>query len=274
MIYSGIARLFFGICIIIGAFSLSVQVVQAEMVPHKAIYSLSLGDSGPSGRFVNVGGAVRTALEKTCDAWISAEQIRMLVETQSGAQLQQNLNYTGWESLDGKQYRFAARSSTGAEKKNYRGQAHSDPEGPGEAVYTKPKKITQKLPPDTHFYFGLVAWVIEKAKAGASRVETTVFDGTDEEGAQRVSAFIVPLKGKEATPGAENITELGPLVKRPGWTVRLAFYPVDSRSAAPEYEVQAEILDNGVTPKMELIFSDFTAIQKLEKIEALKRPDC
>ncbi|NQU59954.1 MAG: DUF1849 family protein [Rhodospirillales bacterium] len=274
MIRSVMVRFFLGFAVLVGAFWLPDMVAKAEIVPHRAIYSLSLGDSGSSGRFVNVGGGVRTTLERTCDAWISAEQIKMLVETQSGARLQQNLAYTGWESLDGRQYRFAARSSTGTEKKNYRGQARSHPKNSGEAVYTKPKKMTQKLPPDTHFYFGLVSWVIEKAKAGVSRAETTVFDGTDEEGVQRVSAFIVPLKGKKAKPEDEKDSGLGPLVKRPGWTIRLAFYPVDSRGGAPEYEVQADILDNGVTPKMELIFSDFTAIQKLEKIEALKRPDC
>ena len=56
--------------------------------------------------------------------------------------------------------------------------------------------------------------------------------------------------------------------------MRIAFYPIDSRGAAPDYEVQAVILDNGVTPKMELVFTNFTAIQKLEKIEALELPNC
>lgn len=56
--------------------------------------------------------------------------------------------------------------------------------------------------------------------------------------------------------------------------MRIAFYPLDGLGAAPDYEVQAVVLDNGVTPKLELVFTGFTAIQTLEKIEALELPDC
>ena len=260
----------FGIAVIAATLELSVSAVMADLVPHRAVYSLKLGKADTSGRFISVDGAVRTMVEKTCDAWITSEQIVMRVETQVGGQLLQSLKYTGWESLDGKLYRFAAHSRTNDEKTSYKGYARSNPKSAGEAVYSLPKKMTQKLPPDTHFYFGLTSWLIEQAKAGASRAETVVFDGTDEEGPQRAVAFIVPLE--ENSDKFNKV--LGPLLKRPGWTISLAFYPMDSRSATPDYEVRAVVLDNGVTPKLELVFTDFTAIQKLEKIEALDPPNC
>ena len=56
--------------------------------------------------------------------------------------------------------------------------------------------------------------------------------------------------------------------------MHIAFYPLDSRAAAPDYEVQAVVLDNGVTPKLKLVFTSFTTIQTLEKIEALTSPKC
>ena len=264
------SRIFAGLGAAVAALVLSGHPVWSEMVPHRAVYSLTMGKSGPSGRFVNVGGAVKVVLEKTCDAWIAAEQINMHIDTQVGGRLLQDLKYTGWESFDGKQYRFAARSRINNESKKFMGNAQSDPKQPGEAVYSKPKKLKMELPPGTRFYFGLTSWLIERARSGASRAETVVFDGTDEEGPQRAVAFIIPLDNK----GVIAKNEMGPLLDRPGWTMRIAFYPIDSRGAAPDYEVQAVILDNGVTPKMELVFTDFTAIQKLEKIEALELPKC
>ena len=242
----------------------------AELAPHRAIYSLTMGESDSPGRFLGVAGAVKTALEKTCDAWITAERINMQVTTQEGGLLNQDLMYTGWESLDGSLYRFAAYSNTNGEKKKFKGVAHSDPKAVGEAVYSQPKKITMKLPPGTQFYFGLTSWLIDQAKAGLSRAETVIFDGTDEEGPQRAIAFIVPLNKPAA--GAEN--KFGPLLDRPGWTMRIAFYPLNSRVAEPDYEVQAVVLDNGVTPKLNLVFTTFTAVQTLEKIEALEQPKC
>jgi len=242
--------------------------VAAELVPHRAIYSLSLGETQGSGQFNSVSGAVRTTLEKTCDAWITAEQVSMNITTQTGDELKQKLAYTGWESLDGKRYRFAARSNTNGDAKKYQGVAHADAKKPGQAMYSKPKKITMTLPPGTQFYWGLTSWLIEQARSGASRAEAVVFDGTDEEGPQRAIAFIIPL-AKKTTKHA-----LGPLLDRPGWTMRIAFYGIDSRNAEPEYEVQAVILDNGITPRLDLVFSSFTAVQSLEKIEALSAPKC
>jgi len=248
-----------------------VSAAVNDLSPHRAVYSLTMGETDAPGQFLRVGGAVQSVLEKTCEAWISAERINMQVTTQSGGRLSQDLMYTGWESLDGKEYRFAARSSTNGEVVKYKGTAHSDPKSAGEAVYTQPDKITMKLPSGTQFYFGLTSWLIEKARAGETRAETIVFDGTDEEGPQRAIAFIIPLQKPGAKPVANK---LGPLVDRPGWTMRIAFYPIDGRAAEPDYEVQAVVLDNGVTPKLELVFTSFTAIQTLEKIEALAKPKC
>ncbi len=242
----------------------------AELTPHRAIYSLSLGETGSPGRFIGVGGAVKTVLEKACDAWITAERVNMRVTTREGGQVSQDLMYTGWESLDGRRYRFVAYSTTNGERKKFKGTARSDPKAAGEAVYSQPKKIIMKLPPGTRFYLGMTSWLIDQAKAGLSRAETVIFDGTDEEGPQRAIVFIVPLNKPAA--GAGN--KLGPLLDRPGWTMRIAFYPLGGRAAEPDYEVQAVVLDNGVTPKLELVFSSFTAIQTLEKIEALEQPQC
>jgi len=252
------------------AIAISAGAASAEMVPHRAIYSLSLGKADSSGRFIGVAGAVVTSVERTCDAWITAEQVDMRVETQVGGELQQKLDFTGWESLDGRNYRFVARSRSVSEQKNFKGAAQADPDRPGEAVYTLPKKSKIALPPGTHFYFGLTQWLIEQAKTGKTRAETVVFDGTDETGPQRAVAFIIPL-AKGAAKAKEGF---GPVIERPGWTMRIAFFPVDGTAAAPDYEVEAVVLDNGVTPKMEMVFAGFTAIQTLEKIEILEAPKC
>ncbi len=266
---AGISRSIFTLAPVAMAIAVALVVVPgpqggawaAELAPHRAIYSLSLGETDSPSRFIGVGGAVKTALEKTCDAWITAERINMQVTTQEGVQVSQDLMYTGWESLDGRRYRFVAYSITnGEKKKKFKGTARSDPKAAGEAVYSQPKKIIMKLPPGTQFYLGLTSWLIDQAKAGLSRAETVIFDGTDEEGPQRAIVFIVPLNKPAA--GAEN--KLGPLLDRPGWTMRIAFYPLGSRAAEPDYEVQAVVLDNGVTPKMDLVFTTFTAVQTLE----------
>ncbi len=259
--------------IALAAVVFAVSPALADIVPHRALYSLSLGKATESGGFTDVQGAVKTRIEKTCDAWITTEQIKMRVKTQAGATISQDLSYTGWESSDGNEYRFAASSVLDGEETRFRGRAESFPNGkdsPGQVEFREPKEFDMDLPPGTRFYFGLTAWLIEQAEAGAKRAETVTFDGTDEDGPQRVVAIILPLKNKSSSIWGK----FGALLDRPGWTVRLAFYAIDSKDAAPDYEVEAVVLDNGVTPRMKMVFSEFTAIQKLEKIEALKGPEC
>lgn len=249
---------------------LAASPAVADIAPHQALYSLSLGKATSSGNFSDVQGMVNSRIEKICDAWITTEQIKMRVKIRTGATISHDLTYTGWESADGKQYRFAASSVQDGQETRFRGRAWSQQDKPGLAVFSEPKKFDIALPPGTQFYFGLTAWLIEQAEAGAKRAETVTFDGTDEEGPQRVVAIIMPLKNKSSIMWGK----FGALLDRPGWTVRLAFYAIDSKDAAPDYEVEAVILDNGVTPRMEMIFSEFTAIQKLVKIEALEGPEC
>ncbi len=250
-----------------------LPVSNSNLLPHSSFYSLSMGTSKNSESFVDVKGIVRANLERTCEGWITSERIKMQVSLQSNRQWKQELIYTGWESNDGTKYRFATRSSNNGKTVKYRGIANSNENLPGKAIYSQPKKVVMILPPGTHFYYGLTAWLIKKARSGVRRAETTVFDGTDLDGPQQVTSFIIPIKAKDVLDKKMN-SILGPLIERPGWKMHIAFYASGGRKAEPEYEVRAIILDNGIIPKLDLVFDTFTAVQTLEKIELIKAPNC
>lgn len=54
----------------------------------------------------------------------------------------------------------------------------------------------------------------------------------------------------------------------------MAFFPMDSDEAAPEYEMSLKLLENGVAQSMLIDYGDFTVAAVLEKIEAIPRPRC
>ena len=56
--------------------------------------------------------------------------------------------------------------------------------------------------------------------------------------------------------------------------MRLAFFPQDSRAAAPEYEIEIDQLDNGVATRMVLDFHAFSVVLTIDKIEAVTAPSC
>jgi hypothetical protein len=84
-----------------------------------------------------------------------------------------------------------------------------------------------------------------------------------------VSAVIGPMV--EPDPEA---AKKSPLLNRPGWRVRLAFFPADQSAEKPEYELGMLLLDNGVSRDMTIDYGDYTIKATLDDIEALPKPGC
>ncbi len=249
----------------------SAAPAAAELVPHRAIYSVKLGSVRANAGVVDVRGAAKLVLEKTCDGWIMTEEITMEMGTAAGGIINQDTRVAGWESLDGTSYRFAVRNVTGRQVEGFKGEARLGAAGkPGRATFKVPPGKTVALPEGTLFPAGYTAWLIERALAGDRQAPGTVFDGADAQGLRTVIAFI----GPRVESGRHGKKGLGALVQRPGWNIRLAYYPLDSRAAAPEFEIEVLQLDNGVAPRLVLDYPQMTVIMTMEKIETIPAPRC
>ena len=64
------------------------------------------------------------------------------------------------------------------------------------------------------------------------------------------------------------------MLQRPGWRVRLAFFPADQNAEKPDYELGMLLLDNGISRDMMIDYGDYTIRAKLNKIEPLGKPHC
>lgn len=244
------------------------SAVAADLVAHRAAYVIKTGKVRPGGAFSGVGGTMTLNVEKTCDAWLVAQDIDMVMTTTEGESLRQGLRYASWESLDGTHYRFASRNYVGHGEEFWRGEATLDrPGGRGEVQFRESEERAEALPPGTFFPVSHTAWIIDQANAGARQLPHNVFDGADGDGA----APAVLVIGKRVSPPAE---ESDPLLAQPGWSILLSYFDPESREALPDYEVQAIQLDNGVSTRLLLDYGDFTATMTLDKIEPLPEPDC
>ncbi len=243
----------------------------AGLVPHRAIYSVKLGSVRANAGFVDARGAAKIVLEKTCDGWIMTQELTVDMGTAAGGVIKQDGRLAGWESLDGKSYRFAARNTVGKQVEGFKGEAKlGGPGNPGKATFKVPTGKTMTLPEGTLFPTGHTAWLIERAQAGDRQAPRIVFDGTDGQGPRKVIAFI----GPRVESGRHGKKGLGALVQRPGWNIRLAFYPLNSRAAAPEYEIEVLQLDNGVAPRLMVDYPQLTVVMTMEKIETIPPPRC
>lgn len=261
------------------AFLVSVGAAPAaravDIAPHRALYSLTLAQTKSAGGVVSATGAMVYEWGETCEGWTVQQRFRLRLEYAEQDNVDVNSTLVTWESKDGQRYRFNERRVRNGEvDEEIKGDAKLD--GPGKggtAEFTKPQKVRLNLPAGTLFPTAHTLFLIERAKAGDQFVGRKVFDGATVDNAGTITAVIGPgLK-----PGASNASEKlpkSPLLERPSWRMRLAFFPADSKQEQPDYELGMRLLDNGVSQDMTLDYGDYVIRAKLDDIEALTRPSC
>lgn len=241
----------------------------AKMVPHQAIYDMSLASNSPASRFNGVSGAAVTNIEKTCEGWVVNEQIVMTMLTVAGGAIEREMNFKARESLDGSTYFFESNSVTNGEHREYSGSARRKANGEAEAEFVTPRPFEMPLPKGTRFYISTTNWLLDMLESGERAGQTYAFDGTDDEGPQKVTAFILPDSiGGEGLSGDET------LLSAKAWQVRMAFFKLEGQASQPEFEISLRILENGIITHFELIFDDLIVNQVLQDVLPAKNERC
>jgi hypothetical protein len=251
-----------------------------DIAPHRALYSLSLASSRTSGGAGVVGASGGMVYEwgETCDGWTVQQRFLLRLEY---AEQEQNVEMSStlvtWESKDGLRYRFNERRlRNGDLDEEIKGEAKLDDKGKGgTAEFTKPETTTLKLPAGTLFPTAHTLVLIERAQAGDQFVARKVFDGATVENSGQITAVIGPeLKPGEGAKGKDEKPPKSPLLNRPSWRMRLAFFPADNKVEQPDYELGQRLLDNGVSQDMTIDYSDYIIRARLDDIEPLPKPNC
>ncbi|MGE0094899.1 MAG: cell envelope integrity EipB family protein [Alphaproteobacteria bacterium] len=255
----------------LGMASLPAFPLQAsDLAPYRAAYVLKY-DGGTSGSgIVEASGAMTAEWRQTCEGWSVEQRIRMELINGDGEVLVTDTGYTSWESSNGLTFRFNVRTLRNEEMaEEFGGDAKLNGRGgTGTARFTIPDKRTMKLPMGTLFPMAHSEALLRAAEAGKTRLSATVFDGATKEGVAEVSAII----GKRGiVPQSENAEAL---ITRPFWPVRLAFFDLGSKEAAPHYELGMRMFDNGVAGDQIMDFGDFRMRAVLTEIEPLPKPKC
>jgi hypothetical protein len=243
----------------------------ADIMPHRALYTMSLGKAGGDAGVTGASGTMAYQWGETCDGWTVEQRYRLKMGYAESADVAIASNFVTWEAKDGLHYRFNQKEArNGADNEELRGTAKLD--GPGKggtAEFEKPEGKNFELPPGALFPSAHTIFLIDKAKAGETFISRHIFDGATVENAVLVSAVI----GPKVEPDAEAAKQ-SPLLNRPGWRVRLAFFPADPKAEKPDYELGMLLLDNGVSRDMVIDYGDYAIRAKLDDIEALPRPGC
>ncbi len=243
----------------------------AEIAPHRALYMMSLGNARNDSGVVDARGTMDYEWGETCDGWTIEQRYRLKMRYAETSDVDIVSSFVTWESKDGLRYRFNQKQTRNGEvDQEIRGEARLD--GPGKggvAEFSKPQPQTLKLEPGVMFPSTHTILLIDSAHAGENFVSRLVFDGAADENAVQVSAVIGVKLGADPQAATRS-----PLLERPGWRVRLAFFPVDANAEKPDYELGMRLLDDGVSQDMVIDYGEYSIRAKLDDIEPLSKPNC
>ncbi len=262
-------RLRMGAAAAVMTVALPLSATAVDVEPHRAVYKMTLERAQSASGVVGAGGTMLYQWADSCDGWTIEQRykLRMQYSEQDDAEL--SISFVTWESKDGTQYRFNVRKlKDGETTEELRGDARVAANGgAGEAKFVRPEATAIALAAGTLFPTAHTLALIDAASHGATFLSKNVFDGGTVEGAFEVTGGI----GTEhkAEPSAKN-----PLLRSRWWPIRLAFFPADSQSPQPDYELGMDLQDNGIARELTLDYGNFVVRAKLESIEPMPKPHC
>jgi hypothetical protein len=242
-----------------------------RLLPHKAIYALSLGDLRSSSSVVETAGRFEFEWQDVCDGWAVSQRFRIALLYDDGLSVSYGWSLSSWESKDGTRYRFFIRRFDGSgQAESVRGEAELGADGSGKAVYFEPERREIALPAGTLFPTLHTRRVLEGAEADGVPVWNMVFDGSGDEGLFGVSAAL-----SRRLPGGAPTQLASPLLEGvPSWRINLAFYGPDAANVEPEQEQGLRLFANGVVDEMRLDYGDFVLDADLTELAQLPPPNC
>ena len=236
------------------------------LLSHRALYRLTLADSGSGSSLTRVRGGLVLEWRAACDGWLSQQRLGFVAEAAEGPGFAYDVRFSSWESLDRTQLRFTVRSFDGAAKEEeFRGSAKlGAPGATGTVSYTLPKPEEVGIPAGTIFPTEHIADLIAAAQAGEHILSRQVFDGSGEDALTKATAVI----------GRAKTTTLPDGTSQTVWPISVAYFPLDGDDALPQFEIAFDLSPGGVMSDVRLDYGEFTLDAALEKLETLPAPAC
>src|SRR5258708_5536643 len=163
------------------ATSPAVSAGAAEIAPHHALYSMSLGATHGDAGVTGAGGTMAYQWGESCDGWTVEQRYRLKMAYAESQDVSISSNFVTWESKDGLRYRFNQKETrNGTDNDEIRGTAKLDGADKGGTVeFEKPQPKSLKLPPGVLFPSSHTIFLIDKAKAGENFISRQLFHGAN-----------------------------------------------------------------------------------------------
>jgi hypothetical protein len=250
------------------------------LVPHRAIYDLSLGAVRGNSTIAGVTGRILYDFDgNACQGYsLEFRQVSEL-DTGEGKTSTSDLRSTTWEGADAKSFKFTSQNFvdqslvTTVDGKAEHGSSKTAVD------LTKPEPKTLDLDAGVVFPTEHMIRAITAAEAGQTILTFPVYDGS--ETGDKVFNTLTVI-GRKIAPGerlhddaAANEPKLVPV---PRWPVTISYFEKqktdDSSEETPAYSISFELYENGISRALTLDYNDFVVNGKLSSLQIKDSKPC
>jgi hypothetical protein len=255
-------------------------IVPIALVPHRAIYDLSLGATRSNAQVAGVRGRILYDFDgNTCQGYsLEFRQVSEL-DTGEGKVSTTDLRSTTWEGADAKSFKFTSQNFID-ENLVDSVDGHAEREASKTAVaLEKPQQKSLSLAAGVVFPTEHMVRAINAAHAGQSVLSFPVYDGS--ETGDKVYDTLTVI-GHQIGPGERNHDDAAAseakLAEVPRWPVTVSYFErgkaADSSEQTPAYAISFELYANGISRALALDYNNFVITGKLASLEIKNAKPC
>ncbi len=250
------------------------------LVPHRAIYDLSLGTTRANSQLAGVRGRILYDFGGSACQGYSLD-FRQVSELNSGEGKvsTSDLRSTTWEGADAKSFKFTSQNFVDENLiDSVDGRAERDATKTLVAL-EKPQQKSLSLAPGVVFPTEHMVRVIKAARAGQAVLSFPVYDGS--ETGDKVFDTLTVI-GREIKPDERNHDDAAAaepkLASVPRWPVTVSYFErgktENGTEQTPAYAISFELYSNGISRALALDYNNFVINGKLASLDIKDAAPC
>jgi hypothetical protein len=256
------------------------QDAHLTLVPHRAIYDLSLGETRGNSQVAGVRGRILYDFDGSACQGYSLE-FRQVSELDSGEGKvsTSDLRSTTWEGADAKNFKFTSENFVDESLVDaVDGHAEHDPTKTAVDL-EKPQQKSLNLDAGVVFPTQHMVRVINAARAGTTILDFPVFDGSETGDKVFDTLTVIGHKIAPDERKHDDVAAAEPkLAGMPRWPVKISYFEKakaeNSSEQTPAYAIGFELYENGISRALTLDYNDFVVTGKLSSLEIKDTKPC
>jgi hypothetical protein len=250
------------------------------LVPHRAIYDLSLGTTRANSQLAGVRGRILYDFGgSACQGYsLDFRQVSEL-DSGEGKVSTSDLRSTTWEGADAKSFKFTSQNFVDENLiDSVDGRAEREATKTAVAL-EKPQQKSLSLAPGVVFPTEHMVRVIKAARAGQAVLSFPVYDGSDTGDKVFDTLTVIGHEVKPDERGHDDAAAAEPkLAAVPRWPVTVSYFErgktENGTEQTPAYAISFELYANGISRALALDYNNFVINGKLASLDIKDAAPC